>query len=189
MSGNQHLDYYELGDALAGAQTSADAAACHGLLAGLVCATGFTEPKIWVTQIFEEYDPKDRLQAEAFKQLQALCEQTQAQINSEDLDFELLLPDDEDALHDRTEALGSWCGSFLSGLGLAGLEQSQLSQEVTELLDDLTQIARVDFDLDAPDEEDLAAFEEVVEYVRIGVLFINEELQPVGKLQAPTRLQ
>jgi uncharacterized protein YgfB (UPF0149 family) len=190
MSENQRLDYYELGDALARAQISVDAADCHGLLAGLVCATGFADPKTWVAQVFEAYDPKDRLQVEAFRQLQALYENTLLRINSHDLDFELLLPDDEDPLRDRTEALGSWCSGFLTGLGLGGLgDQSGLPEEVTELLDDMAQIARVDFDLEVPEEEDLAAFEEVVEYVRVGALYINEELRPVANAQAPSQLQ
>jgi uncharacterized protein YgfB (UPF0149 family) len=37
-----------------------------------------------------------------------------------------------------------------------------------------------------PDEEEQTAFAEVVEYVRVGVLFINEELQPS---KAPSQLQ
>lgn len=190
MSENQHVDYYELGDALARARTSTDAADCHGLLAGLVCAAGFADPKLWAAQIFEDYDPRNRLQAEAFRQLQALSENTLVQLNGPDLDFELQLPDDEDALRDRTEALGSWCGGFLTGLGLGGLgDRSQLPETVTELLDDLAQIARVDFDLETPEEADLAAFEEVLEYVRVGVLFINEELRPVANAQAPSQLQ
>lgn len=137
--------------------------------------------------MFEDYNPKDKLQADAFKLVQALYEDELARMNSPDLDFALLLPDDDDALRDRVASLGSWCGGFLSGLGLGGVkEQSQLPDEVSELIDDFAQITRVDFDLDTPDEEEQAAFEEVVEYVRIGVLFVYEELQP-GK--ATQRIQ
>lgn len=187
MSGNQDVDYYEIGDALARAQTSVDAADCHGLLSGLICATGFADPKIWMGQVFEAYNPKDATQVEAAGQLQALYEQTLTRLNSPELDFRLLLPDDEDALRDRTESLGSWCGGFLSGLGLGGIaDTAKLPDTVSELLDDLAQIARVDFELEDPDEAELAAFEEVVEYVRVGVLYINEELQPS---KAPARLQ
>ena len=97
------------------------------------------------------------------------------------------MPDDDDALRERTESLGNWCGGFLSGLGLGGLpDPSQLPEEVAELLDDLGQIARVDFELDDADEQEQAAFAEVVEYVRVGVLLINEELQPA---KAPPLLQ
>lgn len=187
MSGNQDVDYYEIGDALARAQTSVDAADCHGLLAGLVCATGFADPKVWIGQVFDDYNPKDSAQTDATRQVQALYEDTLARLNSPELDFALLLPDDEDSLRERAESLGSWCGGFLSGLGLGGIaDAAQLPEAVGELLDDLAQIARVDFELEEPDEAELAAFEEVVEYVRVGVLFINEELQPS---KAPSRLQ
>ena len=187
MSVNQELDYYSLDDALARAQTSMDPSDCHGLLAGLICAAGFADPRLWMAEVFEDYNPKDKPQAEAFKLVQALYEDELARMNSPDLDFALLLPDDEDALRDRVASLGSWCGGFLSGLGLGGIkQQSQLPEEVSELIDDFAQFTRVDFDLDSPDEEEQAAFEEVVEYVRVGVLFINEELQPS---KAPARIQ
>ena len=42
----------------------------------------------------------------------------------------------------------------------------------------LAQIARVDFEFGDPDEEENVAFEEVAEYVRVGVLLVYEELQP-----------
>jgi yecA family protein len=187
MSENQRLDYYEVGDALARAQSAVDAAECQGLLAGLICAAGFADPRLWMAQLFDDYDPKNGLQVEAGKQVQALYADTLVRLNSPDLDFELLLPDDDDALRQRAASLGSWCDGFLSGLGLGGSpEPSQLSEEVGELLDDLAQIARVDFEVDEPDEEEQTAFAEVVEYVRVGVLFINEELQPS---KAPPQLQ
>jgi len=175
----QGLEYHDVAETLRRASVSVDAADCQGLLCGLICAAGFADQKIWVAEIFEAYDPKDLLQAEAYRLLQKLYEETLIRLNSPELDFELLLPDDEDALCERTESLANWCGGFLSGLGMGGVPaQDQLSDEVAELLGDLSQISTVDFDLDDPDEEELVAFEEVVEYVRIGVLFIHEELQP-----------
>ncbi len=111
--------------------------------------------------------------------LQSLYEDTLARLNSPQLDFELLLPDARCSLRERTESLGAWCSGFLSGLGMGGLPgPSELPEEVAELLDDLGQIARVDFELDDPSEEDQVAFEEVVEYIRVGTLLIHEELQP-----------
>jgi yecA family protein len=187
MSEYQRLDYYEVGEILARAQTALDAADCHGLLAGLVCGAGSADPRVWMRQLFEDFDPKDVAQAAAAKQVRALYEETLVRLNSPDLDFELLLPDDDDPLGERTAALGSWCGGFLSGLGLAGIaDPSRLPETVSELIEDLTQIARVDFDVDDPDQEEQAAFAEVVEYVRVGVLLVNEELQPS---KAPPQLQ
>jgi yecA family protein len=182
MSENQPLDYYEVEDVLGRAGAGVDPSDCHGLLAGLVCATGFADPKVWVAQIFDDYDPRDANQSAATRQLGALSEDVVTRLNSENLDFQLLLPDDEDALAERAASLGSWCGGFLSGLGLGGISgQVSLPDAVGELLEDLAQIARVDFEVDETDEQEQHAFADVVEYVRIGVLLINEELQP-GKV-------
>jgi len=179
MAQSQGLEYQDIAEALRRASIPVDAADCHGLLCGLICAAGFADQKIWVAEIFEAYNPKDLLQAEAYRLLQRLYEETLVRLNSPELDFELLLPDDEDPLRDRTESLVNCCCGFLSGLGLGGLPaQDQLSDEVAELLEDLSQISRVDFDLDNPDEEEQVAFEEVMEYVRVGVLFVHDELQP-----------
>lgn len=176
-----------MADTLDRASLSAHAADCHGLLAGLVCAAGFADPKIWVAEIFEDYNPKNTLQADAFRQLQALYESTVTELNSHEIDFELLLPDDAVPLRERAESLGSWCSGFLSGLGLGGLPaQDRLPDDVRELLKDLSEISRVDFEMDEPGEDELAAFEEVVEYIRVGVLFLHDELQP---LSAPTQVQ
>jgi yecA family protein len=175
----QGLEYHNVAEALRRASISMDAADCHGFLCGLICAAGFADQRTWVDEFFEAYDPKDPLQAETHSLLQKLYENTLIRLNSPDLDFELLLPDDQDPLCERTESLANWCSGFLSGLGMGGLPaQDQLSDEVAELLGDLSQISRVDFDLDEPDEEEQVAFEEVVEYVRVGVLFVHEELQP-----------
>jgi yecA family protein len=179
MSTNQALDYYELGDALARARSAVNPDECQGLFAGLICASGCAAAHQWMPEVFDDFDPRDLLQSAACKQLQLLYERTLAGLNSPDLDFELLLPDAADSLRDRAQALAGWCAGFLSGLGLGGLRDgAQVPDEVSELFDDLAQIARLDFELDDPDEEEQAAFEEVVEYVRVGVLVINEELQP-----------
>lgn len=188
MSGNQGVEYYDVADALQRASTGADAADCHGFLCGLICAAGFADQKVWIAEVFEAYDPKDPLQSEALRLLQSLYEDTLSRLNSPDLDFELLLPDDGDPLHERTESLGNWCSGFLSGLGMGGLPpQEQLPDEISEFMQDVAQISKVDFELENPDEEDQLAFEEVVDYIRVGVMFVHEELQP--SKAAPSRIQ
>ena len=187
MSENQQLEYYDVADALQRASASVNAADCHGFLTGLICVTGFADQKIWVEEVFDAYNPKDPSQAEAFRLLQSLYEMTLASLNSTDLDFQPLLPDEEDSLRERTEALAHWCSGFLSGLGMGGMaSQGELPDEVSELVQDLTQISRVDFEMEAPDEQEETAFAEVLEYVRVGVLFIYDELQP---RTMPTQIQ
>ncbi|MEA2080204.1 MAG: UPF0149 family protein [Pseudomonadota bacterium] len=131
MSQNQGLEYDDVAEALRRASVSVDAADCQGFLCGLICAAGFADQKIWVAEIFEAYNPKDLLQAETYSLLQRLYEDTLIRLNSPDLDFELLLPDDEEPLCERTESLANWCCGFLSGMGMGGLPvQDLLSDEV-----------------------------------------------------------
>ena len=140
-----------------------------------------------MAEIFADYNSKNTLQADAFRQLQALYEATVTELNSHEIDFELLLPGDAESLQERAESLGSWCSGFLSGLGMGGLPaQDELPDDVRELLNDLSEISRVDFEVDAHGEDELVAFEEVVEYIRVGVLFLHDELQPPG---APSQVQ
>ncbi len=179
MPQNQHLEYFDVAATLQRASIPVDAADCHGFLSGLVCAAGFADPKIWVAEIFEDYNPRDTLQADSFRQLQQLYELTVTELNSHELDFELLLPDDDESLRERAESLGNWCSGFLSGLGMGGLPaQERLPDDVRELLHDLSEISRAGFETDEPGEDEFAAFEEVVEYIRVGVLYLHDELQP-----------
>ena len=61
------------------------------------------------------------------------------------LDFELLLPDDNELIEERADALGAWCGSFLVGLGLSGeiSKDRNLSEDVRRP-EDLSEIARIE---------------------------------------------
>lgn len=186
---NQDVEYGALEEALAPAAATGGAAEGHGFVSGLICASGFADPAIWSAELFEDYHPGERVQARAHSMLQALAQDSLARLNSPELDFELLLPGQDRPLAERTEALGNWCQGYLSGLGMGGLPESgQLSDEVRELLEDFSQLSRVDFELDEPDEEDEAAFEEVVEYIRIAALYIHEELQP-GRVAGSPRIQ
>lgn len=187
MANLQQLDFDTLERALVCADAAADAADSHGFLCGLICSTGFADPRIWTAELLGEQPPDEEAAEEAARLLQALYEDTQARINSPDMDFHLMLPDERFPLPDRVESLGQWCHGFMSGLGVGGVpDQGKLSEDAGELLKDLAEIARVDFDMDKPDEEDESAFAEIVEFVRVGVLLLNEELQPA---KPPTQLQ
>lgn len=183
MENHHDLSFDHLDHVLARAGASADASDSHGFISGLICAAGQASPDQWEQQLLAGQDNEN-----AKNLLQAHYTGLQAQLNSPDLDFEILLPHDEEDLKWRTSMLGQWCMGFLSGLGIGGLPDSDsLPEEVAELLEDLTQISRIEFELDDPSEEDEVAFQEIVEYVRVGVLFTIEELQPLKP--APPQLQ
>lgn len=173
----------EIGDALERIESDMGAAECHGIMAGLLCATGRMEKAQWLKRIFPSVDAGDLLAREAIETLARLYDDTARQLDDAVLDFQLLLPDDDEPLDERIEALAEWCQGFLLGMSEGGMKElGALPADSAEVMRDLVEIARAgSYDL-GEGEEDEVAYNELLEYVRTGVLLINEELNPT---QAP----
>ena len=155
----------------------------HGTLCGICCAGGKPDLQSWLNQVFDEFDLNNLLIKEASQLLVALFNDTQQQLNDSDADFQLFLPEDETDLAVRTKALAQWCRGFTYGLVRGGLKQeTNLPDDTSELIRDLVEIARADHDLaseEGDDDDAEEAYMQIYEYVRMGVLLINEELQPI----------
>lgn len=187
MSQHRHPDYLELDQILGRAEAAAGAAEVHGLLCGLLCAAGRLDADRWAAQVFTDMDPNNVAMRQGLAAVQSLAEWTVEALNDPVLGMDLLLPAEGTALFERTAALGEWCQGYLLGLAAGGIgQEAQLPEDVSELIRDFTEISRAGFEVDEGDEDDEVAFTDVVEYVRVGVLLINDELQP---LKAPPRLQ
>ena len=90
----------------------------------------------------------------------------------------LWLPDDDETLEERTMALSQWCSGFLAGIGSSGDDTLKvLSEEANEALKDLQQISLADVTDTEQSEEDENAFVEIVEYIRVVILMIKEDLR------------
>lgn len=163
------------------------ASECHGLLCGLLCTdSAQLVKKKWRVALLEvDLSPGKTALAEFDSMIDELHQETVRQINHETLNFHLLLPAEADSLAIRTDSLASWCQGFIYGLGLGGInEKTQQQGDAFELIRDFAEISKAGYNEDDPDDEEADAFSEIEEYVRVGVLLINEELQPI-KQQAP----
>ena len=78
-------------------------------------------------------------------------------------------------LREQANTLVEWCQGFLVGLGLSSVETSD--EEVLEMIKDISEISQLEVDL-LDNEENAQDFYEIVEFVRMGVLFIQETSQP-----------
>ncbi len=166
-------------------ETEMDAEECHGTLTGLFCAKGKLTVEEWLAYIAHTLDPADLLAREAIETFRALYEQTRKGLNDAVLDFHPLLLGDEAPVEERIESLGEWVQGFLLGLSAGGVsELEKMPGDSGEILRDLVEIARAgSYELDG-DEEDEGSFNELLEYVRTGVLLVNEDMHPT---KAPPR--
>lgn len=147
----------------------------HGLLAGQVAAGARFDADTLLRVVSELMDISAPTRETTKLGLIGLYQCTLTQFESPDFNFELLLPDDDELLAQRAEALGSWCSGFLSGFGLHSGCQPELSTEAQEGIRDLAHIAQIAADSDVDSEEDEADLMEVQEYVRMAALLIFSE--------------
>ncbi|MFZ1643388.1 MAG: UPF0149 family protein [Candidatus Contendobacter sp.] len=155
-----------------------DPAELHGLLCGLLCADPTIDSDRWLALAREELAEGAELADPVRELLAKLLEFGAAQLNAPEGSVTPLLPDDDAPLRQRTDALGAWCQGLLYGLGLGQMDQrGALSEESREFLRDATEIAQVGFETDEASEADETAYAEVVEYLRVGLLMILEDLR------------
>ncbi|MDM8567823.1 UPF0149 family protein [Candidatus Halobeggiatoa sp. HSG11] len=153
-----------------------DAAEAHGILSSFLCVSQSNDK--WLQHILGNA-AIDGLALECQRQLQLVKNYTLGQLSSFNCEFTPLLPNDDITISKRVQALGGWCEGFLFGLGLTNINIELLPNDIKEFIDDLVSISRI-----APTEEDNTNNEndyaELVEYVRVGVMNIYEELTHNG---------
>ena len=174
------MENFDLDIALHDAEADYNAAEAQAIACGLLVVNIASDKLQWVQLIFGDIKPEDDKQHKAIKLSGELFEATKAQLQDSDLGFDLLLPEEDESLYARVTALQQWCAGFVLGVAMAGAsDHSKLPEDSRELLVDITEIGTVgEFDL-VDEEESEEAFVEISEYVRMGILLINEELQPL----------
>ncbi len=169
--------YTELTRTLDGLAIGISASDLHGSLSGLISGGARPTPANWLAAL-ELDELADAVAAGADRApFDALLAETGAALDDPECGFALLLPEPEASLAERSSALVEWCRGFLGGLGLAGPDlDRRLSEAGREMIADLARIAASRFDDDASEEAE-EAYAEVVEYVRVGVMLLHNELR------------
>jgi uncharacterized protein YgfB (UPF0149 family) len=157
--------YSEISSILKKTPEKYNASQLHGLLCGLMCGTLGKDAQHWQTLTGHPI-------------IQQLYETTYQQLSEFSFEFALLLPSDTKDINLRTESLGLWCQGFLAGLKQVHVRLTQREPgEITDALNDITEIAQVGFgDIKANSEEE-TAYCELVEYVRLAILMLFQELR------------
>lgn len=160
-------DWQQTQSALAPLQLAISPADLHGALAGWLAGGGDLEGA-WLGRILGD----DGLAQPVDATLDDLRDATIASMEDRELNFHLLLPDDDAPVEVRGNALFDWCRAFLGAFGLAAGANPPLTDEGREALEDLARLAMAEAESDG-DEEDEAAFAEIEEFVRVAALLLH----------------
>jgi uncharacterized protein len=170
-------------EVLAGAGSLADAAEAHGCLCGALCSTSPYRMQDWVNEVLPD---GKALSEESAAVLERVFAATTASFGAQGMEFEPLLPDDEEPLNGRANALGLWCTGFLYGLGAGHISNPEaLPGDVGEIVRDFSEISRATGDDASSDESNEQAYVELVEFIRVGAQVVFEELLPLREQAYP----
>jgi uncharacterized protein len=158
----------------------AHASEIQGVLVGLICGGQAFESTDYLTIINDLFNNGEGLPNQVKSRVKTLVSEVWQQLSDESFGFQLLLPDDDESLPERSQAISVWVQGFNLGFGLQQkntprLEHSSLSADVQEVLKDFAEIANLSTDIDE-DESSEQAFFEVMEYVRLSALMCFSEL-------------
>ncbi|CAG0940936.1 hypothetical protein GPROT2_01158 [Gammaproteobacteria bacterium] len=183
--------YFLVEDALGELGASTGVTEAHGCLCGLACVLGGRAGAAWVASLLAG-DTAGEAGAGTADLLGELAEASCTALAEGAMAFMPLLPPDERPLAERTEALGAWCTGFMEGLGEAasspGARAALASDTAREIIGDFAEIARATVSQAETEPEGEAAYAELVEFVRVSVQLMFEELHDARDAAGSTSL-
>lgn len=164
--------YRDLHQALSKTTLKLHPSQAHGLICGIICGNPATNAA------WEELVTGGKGPAKTHEILQSLFDASKTQLDDFLFEFELVMPSDSDDLPIRAEALTLWCQGFLTGLKMAQVQiVGREPGEMSEAINDLIEIAKMNYEDVVASEEDEAAYVELVEYVRMAAILIYQDIR------------
>ncbi|HTN34093.1 MAG TPA: UPF0149 family protein [Marinobacter sp.] len=150
----------------------------HGALCGRLAAGTRISESEWLGVVCEQMGLPESAAEESDDLAPFMVhayDQALSQLQSTDMSFHPLLPDDDYAIEQRLEALAVWIGGFLEGMAMsAGESLGQAPDEIRELIEDMVAISQLSGDEEA-DNESERQLVEITEYIRLGALAVFTE--------------
>lgn len=182
------MPYTRLQQSLVEAGSFISAAEAHGTLCGLVC--GIENADNLLSQWLQALE----IEGYSAETLSKWPKTVNASLQDDAMRFTPLLPDDEESLPSRLQAMAAWCNGLLYGFGVACGEH-KLEDEAQEFIRDVSQISRLDDEFDGNTTDDQSAvgseadYFELVEYLKTGMLLLYDAChQQLFMQQTATKL-
>ncbi len=153
-------------------QAAGSAAEVHGIACALLCLDATSDASDWMNEAISK--DADLLEDDKLLLIN-LFEHTKSLLESNELLFDLFLPEDDESIEDRAIAVTQWCEGFLFGMGRIQSD-SKWPEEIDEVLKDVVELTKMETSAEDEDEEAENALMEVQEYLRASVMLIFAEL-------------
>lgn len=158
--------------ALAADSDPASVAETHAVVVGLLCARPEQDERELATHL-AALQVGDWSSDRILDQLGPALKVLKTELGSPEISFRLLLPTEDRPLSERTRCLAHWCSGFLTGFGAA--EPVIESDDASDALRMIEQIARAATDPESDQEAEENAYADLTEFVRVAVLLLREE--------------
>lgn len=176
---NKHMSLPEYDDfchAIAALSLPISASFLHGNMCGYLCAGESTQGESYLRALSQ--NKKDEASRNAVLAMFEVFSISQQQMINFDFEFQMMLPDDEEALSTRAQAFSEWCEGFTQALTLAGVHIEQFQEEeAQDALQHMIEFAELDYESLDVGEEDERALVDVSEYARMAVLRLYGDLR------------
>lgn len=183
--------YEDVANVLFATASSTSPSEAHGILCGLICASRREDRIVTETSMIASAVDKEDTPSVNIDVLLNLYAITCKQLESMELNLELLLPDDDYDAGIRLQALCEWCHGYLIGLNLTNRDLGQrlslgLSEEVKGAMQRISELANSEFYSNERNDSNEWDLLEVTEFVRVAVLMIYTEFNsetsvPIGE--------
>lgn len=147
----------------------------HGVITGIIAGGYAFEDTDYVNMIKDLFNNGEALPVKIKTLTKLIYSDVWQSLLDDSYSFNLMLPDDDDTIIERCNALGMWVQGFNLGMGLQQKNNAISSSEVKEVLTDFSQIANLSAEVEEGEETEQDYFE-LAEYVRISAILCFSEL-------------
>ncbi len=146
--------------------------ALQGWLVGYAATGARLNKEQWLTESANYLDMQEAWIDKSKLPMLAFYQDELKALQAEDMDFQLLLPDDDEEFSVRMQAFSDWAKGFLDGFGASGrVNEDGLDEEVVEVLRHYDAFS-YGIEEDEIDEDGEKLFTELVEHARVTALFL-----------------
>lgn len=175
MSDSSLLDFATVQAMLTSESVNLHGSELHGVITGLISA-GFTfESTDYLPMLNDMFNNGEGFPIAVKNTIKQLYSEIWQTLLDDSYGFALLLPDDDDSIAERANAIGAWVQGFNLGFGLQQKSSPITSDDVKEVLSDFAEIANLSDEIE-DDETTEQAYFEIAEYVKVSVLLCFAEL-------------